>query len=137
MSATKDAPQVAREITKRLLPKVTAAHTTYQERCERLRTHKARRVAAAEQLAQITGLSGPARWGRSTTLGLHWTGAPRPAPAGLRAVPPRAHVEVTADDRGESVAIALSGLSVEQAERALRGLLEPDPAPIHPATDTA
>lgn len=129
MAGMKTAPQVAREITRRLLPTLTDAHAAWNAKVARLRAHEALRTRVAERLARIPGLSKPVRalWRPRTSQEwrLSWNGT-RPGangPAGRRTTTVSARLTVDAGDNGEAVGIELAGLSAGQAERALRGLL--------------
>jgi len=132
MAGTKTAPQVAREISRRLLPTLTEALAAWNAKVTRLRAHEVLRTEVAERLARIPGISTPARtpWRPRSSQAWHlsWNGTPRGAEGSTwrYATTPSARLDVDAGDTGEHVGIELAGLSAEQAARAMRALVRPE-----------
>lgn len=123
LAVTSTPQRVAAEITRRLLPALTAAFATYRLRLAELLAAEEARERAAGRIAAIPGVSKPARspWRNSleTAYHAHWDG-----PVVRTAYPPAASARVAVDaDRQTAevkVSVEMSGLTVEQAEAVLR-----------------
>ncbi|MFF4283021.1 hypothetical protein ACFY0Z_30090 [Streptomyces kronopolitis] len=128
-AGTKSPERVAKEIARRLLPKMAAAYETWHAKVEQLREQETLRWTVAERLAAVPGMSQPARpthrVSALTPWSLHWRGPDR----GGYSTTPRASVSVDAGRHGEHVELTLSGLNAEEAQRVLCSLVAPGGRP--------
>ncbi|MEU2462103.1 hypothetical protein ABZ604_31540 [Streptomyces sp. NPDC012473] len=136
VAATKTPRQIAADVSRRLLPALTAALATWQAKMDRLRAEEAERTTTASRLAQALG-STPTRANRGGAyekrkLHLSWTGINHGRVPLQWTTTPRASVVVDADRSGEYVQIELSGLSAAQADRVLRALVNEEQRPAVP-----
>ncbi|WUY01928.1 hypothetical protein OG428_36040 (plasmid) [Streptomyces sp. NBC_01422] len=125
VAATKSPRQVAGDVSRRLLPDLTAALAAWQAKVQRLCSEEAERTATAHRLADVLAATPTRAPHGNRKLHLGWTGANRSrGPEQRWTTTPRASVEIDADRSGEYVTIELSGLSAAQAERVLRALID-------------
>ncbi|MGW7506085.1 hypothetical protein ACWGIR_32030 [Streptomyces albidoflavus] len=116
--------QIAQEITRRLLPTLTAAHQEWLEQVAAARAKEEHRQRASRVLAALPGVSEPRRNKSphypTNSLLLRWEGASRtPDAQRHRHVTPAATVTVTATSALETVELNLTHLSVEAARAAI------------------
>ncbi|MGW2841930.1 hypothetical protein ACWCWD_29595 [Streptomyces sp. NPDC001493] len=135
LAATKSARQLARDVSRRLLPLLAAAQEIVRAQLDQHQHEEALRSTVAGRLAALPHVRTLPRspYGSPSeqlTWHLAWQGVPRGEGPDRGFLIPEARVSVTARKGFERVGVTLTDLSADQAERVLRAL---DDAPKVPA----
>jgi hypothetical protein len=127
LAGSSSARRVAMGVTRRLLPKLDTAFAEYGARLAALRAAEQHRVAAAERIAAVPGMSEPLRSLHDRTVTayhLSWDGVRR-GPSHWAQPHARVAVDANRQTAEPHVSVELSGLTPEQAERVLLALIVP------------
>jgi hypothetical protein len=137
--------QMARQITRRLLPTLTTAHKEWTAKVEAARAKESHRRRAADLIATVPGINSPHR-NQSTRNYQHaylldWDGEDR-LPGYTRSLHnhcvPKVRVTADANQATETVHIELRNLSAEAARAAVAAAIAASRVgPSHPSQSTA